>query len=101
MQLSSMAHLRLFPFAYEEITVNAGIAQPTEARVNGSDLGIMQFDGGQTSYRVDGGTPTKTVGVLTQDGREESFTQVELTQFRATRVTTLNATLRITYYKRG
>lgn len=97
----------LEPFAYEAITVSStAVGFTATAYGTGGATPAMAYfvlDSATIRFRVDGGTPTSTVGHLVTFASNVSVTvcgDVAIKKFRAIR-TVSDASLKVTYYKLG
>jgi hypothetical protein len=84
--------------AYEEVSVGASATPLTATLAGNCFRAVIKLDGGGACrYRIDGGTPSATVGVPFFDGEQLELSQADALAFRAFRVDVTNPTMRVTY----
>ena len=87
-------------FAYEDLTVGATAVGFTSATYGAADYASVYVESGPIRFRLDGGTPTASVGdTLEQGDRIVLESQEEVSRFRAIRRDSISATLRTNFGK--
>ena len=95
----------LTPFAFESITVNntakrLSAGTYTDNNGNFAQKALITVEDAQIRFRYDGESPTSAVGHLCGSNDTIYLTNTnEIRDFRATRVSSTNATLRVSYVK--
>jgi len=89
----------LTPAAYQEVSVGSVAVGLTLASAQGCQLAVIRFEAGPVRYRVDGGVPSTTVGMVGNDTDEEVLSSLEAQNFQAIRTSVTNGTLHVTYLK--
>ncbi len=85
-------------FAYEDLTVGSTAVTFTAATYSGADWVMFSVENGPIRFRLDGGTPTTSVGDLARVGDRITLeSREELKGFKAIRVDGTSATLRVHY----
>ena len=83
-------------FAYEDLTVGSTAVTFTSATYSGADYASLSVEGGPIRFRLDGGTPTASVGERLEVGDRLVLTnRSEVKGFKAIRVDGASATLRV------
>jgi hypothetical protein len=84
--------------AYEEISLGAVVTALDAVKAGNCFRAVIKTDGGGTlRYRIDGGTPSATVGTIMYDGEQLELSQADAMAFLAFRVDVVNPILRVIY----
>jgi hypothetical protein len=84
--------------AYEEISVGATPTPLDATKAARCYRAFIKLDGGGSCrYRIDGGTPSATVGIPFYDGEQVELSQADAQAFLAFRMDVTNPIMRVTY----
>ncbi len=87
---------------FEPLTVSSNVVPLNISKVNGENHCYITVETAAVRFRVDGPVPTATNGHLTNPGQIIVLESPrEILNFRAIRATSVDATLMVTYSRRG
>ena len=90
---------RLEPYDYEEGTITGAVSALDQTKISGAAAVLVVFENGPSRVRVDGGTPSASVGLERGHLQEDPLSVGEAQKLRMTRLGATNGNYRATYYR--